>query len=65
MPQHRPGVVPVPAGQLNQLVQDPPHPDPVTSPVRLGQMLRGSLPFTHRQSHPSRISTPVLPEVLI
>ncbi|MHC6223135.1 hypothetical protein [Arthrobacter sp. MMS24-S77] len=32
MPLHRPGVVPVPAGQLDKLIQDPPLPGP--SPVR-------------------------------
>ena len=48
MPQDRPGMIPVPAGQLDQLIQDPPLPGPVAGPVGLGQMLRDSLALTHR-----------------
>jgi hypothetical protein len=33
MPQHRPGIVPVPAGQVNDPAQDPSLPDPVTGPI--------------------------------
>jgi hypothetical protein len=49
-------MIPVPARQLHQLIQDPPLPDPVTGPVGLGQVLRDGLALSQRQSHPSRMS---------
>ncbi|MDQ0823319.1 hypothetical protein QFZ79_001063 [Arthrobacter sp. V4I6] len=45
-----PGMVPVPAGQLNDLVRDPSFPDPVTGLIGPGQMLRHGLALSHRQS---------------
>jgi hypothetical protein len=56
MPQHRPGMVPVPAGQLNDLVQDPSLPDPVPGPIGPGQLLRHGLALSHRQSHPPGVT---------
>jgi hypothetical protein len=56
MPQHRPGMIPVVAGQLNDLVQDPSLPAPVTSPIGPRQLLRHGLALSHGQSHPPGVA---------
>ena len=51
IPQGRPGVVAVPAGQLDQLIQDPGLRLPRRVPIREGLLLRHSLPLGHRELH--------------
>ena len=48
IPQGRPGVVAVPAGQLDQLIEDPGLRLPRCVPIREGLLLRHSLPLGHR-----------------